>query len=254
MADLKGLCAVVTGGGSGIGRQASIKLAESGARLAVVDINEEAALQTCALIREQGGVGVAFAASTADSAQVQNAFKKIEKEFGKIDILVNNAGISGNQPALELSDADWRQTMSVNLDGVFYCAREAGRRMRPHGGGTIVNIGSMYSVAAAPNRISYCASKAAVEMMTRVLAIEWADYNIRVNAVGPGYVDTALVRELAQNDRLDLEALVQRIPQKRLATLDDIAETILFLCETRSAHMTGQILVVDGGWTAYGYL
>lgn len=254
MEDLKGQCAVVTGGGSGIGRQTSIKLAEAGARLAVVDINAQAARETCALLREQGAMATDFAASTADSGQVHEAFEKIEKEFGKIDILVNNAGVSGNQPALDLSDADWRQTMSVNLDGVFYCAREAGRRMRPHGGGKIVNIGSMYSVAAAPNRISYCASKAAVEMMTRVLAIEWAEYNIRVNAVGPGYVDTALVRELAQDNRLNLEALVQRIPQKRLATLDDIAETILFLCEARSAHMTGQILVVDGGWTAYGYV
>lgn len=254
MADLKGQCAVVTGGGSGIGRQTSLKLAEAGARLAVIDINAEAATETCALIREQGGVAAAFIASTADSQQVHGAFEKIEQTFGRIDILVNNAGVSGNQPALELSDADWRRTMSVNLDGVFYCAREAGSRMKPHGGGTIVNIGSMYSVAAAPNRISYCASKAAVEMMTRVLAIEWADYNIRVNAVGPGYVDTALVRELAQTNRLDLDALIQRIPQKRLAKLEDIAETILFLCEARSAHMTGQILVVDGGWTAYGYV
>jgi NAD(P)-dependent dehydrogenase (short-subunit alcohol dehydrogenase family) len=144
--------------------------------------------------------------------------------------------------------------MGVNLDGVFFCASDAGRRMRDAGGGCIVNVSSIYGVVAAPNRLSYCASKAAVSMMTRALAIEWAAYGIRVNAVAPGYVRTNLVETLAAEGRIDLAALERRTPQGRLATAEEIADAILYLCEPRASHVTGQVLAVDGGWTAYGYV
>src|SRR5690606_37653887 len=129
-------------------------------------------------------------------------------------------------------------------------AREAGRRMAAQGGGTIVNIGSIYSVVAAPRRLHYCATKAAVEMMTRSLAIEWAELGIRVNGVAPGYVQTALLEELARGGRVDIEAIRRRTPQKRLAEVEEVADAVAYLCEPRSAHITGQMLAVDGGWTA----
>jgi NAD(P)-dependent dehydrogenase (short-subunit alcohol dehydrogenase family) len=120
--------------------------------------------------------------------------------------------------------------------------------------GSIVNLGSIYSIVAAPNRLSYCATKAAVAMMTRCLAIEWAEHGVRVNAIAPGYVRTALIEALVLEKRIDIQALEQRTPQKRLARPEEIADAVLYLCEPRSAHITGQVLAVDGGWSAYGYL
>ncbi|REE07103.1 NAD(P)-dependent dehydrogenase (short-subunit alcohol dehydrogenase family) [Paraburkholderia sp. BL27I4N3] len=246
--------AAVTGGGSGIGRATCIALANAGAKVAVMDMNEEGAKETCALLADSGGDGVSLKGSVAESADVTRMFAELDTHWGGVDILVNNAGVSGNRPTLELTDEEWRRTMAINVDGVFYCAREAARRMKAQGKGAIVNIGSIYSIVAAPNRISYCASKAAVGMMTKALAVEWAEFGIRVNGVAPGYVDTPLIRELAADGRLDYEALVKRTPQRRLALPEEIGDAVVFLCEPRAAHIAGQMLAVDGGWTAYGYI
>lgn len=248
-APLAGRVALVTGAGAGIGRATALALARAGAEVAVWDLDGATAE---AVAGEVGGI--AIAGSVADSEQVPRGFARIDAWRNRLDILVNNAGISGNRPTLELEVADWRRTMSVNVDGVFFCAREAGRRMREAGGGAIVNVSSIYGIVAAPNRLSYCASKAAVAMMTRALAIEWAAYGIRVNAVAPGYVRTHLVEAIAAEGRIDLAALERRTPQGRLGTTEEIADAILYLCEPRAAHVTGQVLAVDGGWTAYGYV
>ena len=180
-------------------------------------------------------------------------FARMDELIGPASILVNNAGVGGNKPTLELSNEDWKRNISINLDGVFYCCREAGSRMKDAGGGAIVNIGSIYALVAPPNRLHYCAPKAAVEMMTRALAVEWAQYGIRVNGVAPGYVRTQLLEQLVEQGRVDLAAIEKRTPLGRLGTVDEIADAVLYLCDPRSSYITGHMLPVDGGWTSYGY-
>ncbi|MBB2204972.1 SDR family NAD(P)-dependent oxidoreductase [Gluconacetobacter takamatsuzukensis] len=251
---LSGRKALVTGAGSGIGRECALALAGAGALVLVNDVSESAAHATCTAIAGAGGTAHAHVASVADPDAVHRLFEQFDAEGNAPDILVNNAGVSGNGPTLDLADANWMRVVGINLNGPFYCSRAAGLRMRAAGGGTIVNIGSIYSVVAAPQRLSYCTTKAAIGMMTKCLALEWAEFGIRVNCVAPGYVDSALTRELAATGRLDLAAVERRIPQHRLGQASEIADAVLYLCEPRSAHITGHILTVDGGWTANGYL
>jgi NAD(P)-dependent dehydrogenase (short-subunit alcohol dehydrogenase family) len=254
MSSLQGKTAIVTGGGSGIGRATCSSLAGAGAEVAVWDVSIENANATVEQIVTLGGKAFSVCGSVSESIQVVRCLDEIDARWKKIDILVNNAGVSGNRPTLDLSDDEWRRAISINLDGVFYCSREVGRRMKETGGGRIVNLGSIYSVVAAPNRLSYCASKAGVAMLTKSLAIEWACLGINVNCVAPGYVDTPLLNELWADGRINRPALEGRTPQKRLALPEEIADAIVYFCELRSAHITGQVLCVDGGWTAYGYL
>lgn len=251
---LKSKRAVITGAGGGIGRATALALHRCGAVIAVLDIDTAAAEQTVAAVRSEAGTAHAITASVADSGAVARGFAEVDRLLGGVDILINNAGVSGNKPALEIEDAEWRNVVGVNLDGTFYCSREAGRRMQRQRSGTIVNVGSIYALSAAPNRLSYCATKASVEMMTRVLAVEWAAHGIRVNGVAPGYVQSPFIEKLAAEGRVDLGALKRRTPQGRFATNEEIADAILYLCEPRTAHITGQMLPVDGGWTAYGYV
>ncbi|MFT8776322.1 MAG: SDR family NAD(P)-dependent oxidoreductase [Gluconacetobacter liquefaciens] len=254
MTTLSGRKALITGAGSGIGRETARVLAQAGALVLVNDVSETAAHATCTAIAQAGGRAQSYTSSVADPDAVRRLFEQFDAEGNAPDILVNNAGVSGNGPTLELDDANWDRVIGINLNGPFYCSREAGLRMRAAGGGAIVNIGSIYSTVAAPQRLSYCTTKAAIGMMTKCLALEWADFGIRVNCVAPGYVDSALTRELAATGRLDLAAVERRIPQHRLGQAEEIADAVLYLCEPRSAHITGHILSVDGGWTANGYL
>lgn len=246
--------AVITGGGAGIGRAISVALAQAGHHVCIIDLDEAAASETARLITAAGGGATTLIGSVQDYADVVAMFDRIQRETGRIDVLVNNAGVSGNKPTLELTEAEWNKTIGVNQTAVFFCSQQAARVMLSNGGGSIVNIGSVYSLVAAPNRLPYCASKAAVAMMTKSMAIEWAEHGIRVNCVAPGYVETALVHKLQDEGRLNLEAIRARTPQKRLATPDDIARAVLGFCDPLNAHITGQVLAVDGGWTAYGYI
>ena len=185
---------------------------------------------------------------------MEEVFSQCVQRFGRIDILLNNAGVSVNKPSLELTVDEWRRGIDINLNGSFICAQAAARRMVEQSSGVIVNIASMYGVVAAPQRAAYCASKAGVVALTKTLAVEWAAYGIRVNAIGPGYTLTALVEELGKDGRLDLDALRRRTPLGRLGTPEEIAQLALFLASDRAAFVTGHTLVADGGWTANGYL
>ncbi len=246
--------ALVTGGGKGLGRAISEALAAAGARIAIIDVDPDAAEETATAIEKAGGEAFVLAGSVSDPDSLAGAFAAIDERWDGLDILVNNAGINMNQPTLDLSIEDWRRTVSINLDGTFFCAREAALRMRRQASGTIVNLSSIYGIVAAPNRTAYCATKAGVSMMTQCLAIEWAELGIRVNAVAPGYVLTPAIETLSGQGKVDLAAVRKRTPQKRLAEPEEIADAVLYLCEDRSRHITGQTLAVDGGWTAYGYL
>jgi NAD(P)-dependent dehydrogenase (short-subunit alcohol dehydrogenase family) len=251
---LAGQSALVTGGGAGLGWAIADALAAAGAAVMVMDIDAAQANRAAERLRRHGVDACAMQGSVAVSADVERVFAAFDEEFGRLDILVNNAGISTNAPTLELSDEAWDNAIAVNLRGPFLCARAAGKRMVAQGGGVILNTASIYGVVAAPNRLAYCASKSALCMMTKALALEWGPAGVRVNAVAPGYVRTALVERLVAEGKLDLEKLAARTPLGRLAEPEEIADAAVMLCTPGARFITGQIVGVDGGWTANGYL
>lgn len=241
---------LITGGAAGIGYATAKAFSRQGCRIAVFDIDEtglERALKSL-----PGAIGKH--GSVTDPDAVNAAFENMDEAFGGVDIVVNNAGISMNKPTLELSLQDWQKTLDINLTGVFLCCQAAARRMVPQGSGVILNISSIYGIVAAPNRLAYCATKSAVAMMTKGLAIEWAEHGIRVNALAPGYVKTALVEQLVESHRIDDRALAKRTPLGRLATVEEIADLAVFLASDKARYITGQVVGIDGGWTAYGYI
>jgi NAD(P)-dependent dehydrogenase (short-subunit alcohol dehydrogenase family) len=254
--DLAGKVIFITGAGSGIGRSMANAFAANRARLALLDI-DGAALQRAKAELESAYPGLEienYVASITDDVAVESAVAQADARFGGIDVLLNNAGISMNQPTLELSAANWRRAIDINLNGVFYCGQSVARRMVAQGAGVILNTASMYGVVAAPERAAYCASKAAVVMLTKVMANEWAPAGLRVNALAPGYIQTALVDELVQAGRMNLDALTRRTPARRLGQPYEIATLALFLASDAASFINGQAIVADGGWSAYSYL
>lgn len=241
---------LITGGAAGIGYAIAEAFAKQGCRIALFDV-DEAGLER-ALNSLRGAVGKH--GSVTDSDAVNAAFTLTDEAFGGVDIVVNNAGISMNKPTLELSLQEWQKALDINLTGVFLCCQAAARRMVPQRSGVILNISSIYGVVAAPNRLAYCATKSAVAMMAKELAIEWAEHGIRVNALAPGYARTALVEQLVEAQRIDDRALAKRTPLGRLATAEEIADLAVFLASDKARYITGQVVGIDGGWTAYGYI
>lgn len=254
--DLKNQIVFITGAASGIGLAMAHAFASNQCRLALLDI-DPVALETAVQSLQQANPGlqvVALNAAVNDEQAVDAAFDQVLKSWGRIDVLLNNAGISMNCPTLELPSDQWRKAMDINVNGVFYCAQRAGRIMVDQGSGVILNMSSMYGTVAAPERAAYCTSKAAVAMLTKVLAIEWGAQGVRVNAIAPGYVRTALVDDLVSKGRMDLDALVHRTPSRRLGTTDDIAALALFMASAGASFMNGHVAVSDGGWSAYSYI
>ena len=246
--------AMVTGAGAGIGLATARALGAEGCRVFVVDVDPEGIAGALAALRSEAVECDGAVASVADPEAVGTAFAAMDSRFGGVDILVNNAGITGNCPAEALDLATWNRVVAVNQTGTLLCAQAAAARMRESGAGCIVNLSSIYGLVAAPNRVAYSATKAAVVMMTKALAVEWASLGIRVNCIAPGYVETPGTAELVQRGTIDLDALRRRTPQHRLAQPEDVANAIVTMCDERLAHVTGQVLAVDGGWSAYGYL
>ncbi|PTM43353.1 SDR family NAD(P)-dependent oxidoreductase [Bosea sp. 124] len=247
--DLAGKVALITGGGSGLGLAMTRRFAARGAKVVVLD-RDAATADALAGIAEASFV----ACDVCDPEAVNAAFDRAEAGTGPLDIVVANAGISQNSPTLDLSFADWRKVMGVNLDGVFLTAQAAGRRMVPRGRGVILLMASMYGVVAAPERIGYCVSKSGVAMMAKALALEWARHGLRVNALAPGYVRTPFVEDLIARGRLDSEALMKRMPIGRFIDTAEVADLAAFLASDEASAITGQVAGVDGGWSANGYL
>jgi NAD(P)-dependent dehydrogenase (short-subunit alcohol dehydrogenase family) len=247
--------AVITGGARGIGRAIAEQLIADGYAVMIADIRGEAAEQTAAELAVAGAVAVACHADITDPEACRAMVSQTVERLGRVDVLVNNAGISKPQPSLEVPPEDWRRMIDVQLNGVFFCAQAAGRQMVAQGwGGNIVNITSVNAEAAFPQRASYVAAKAAVAMLTQVLAIEWAEHSIRVNAVGPAHTETEMTAQHIRSGRIQLEALKKRIPLGRLASVVDVANAVSFLVSNKASFITGQSLYVDGGYLAYGYL
>ena len=190
-----------------------------------------------------------------NAAEVQSTFEKIKSELGAVNILINNAGVSKPMPLLKMTEENWDLHMDVNAKSVFLCSQAAIRQMKEADtGGSVVNIGSIVGENAIPETLSYCASKATINHMTRVMAVECAKYKVRVNCVSPGYVRTELIDELVKDGRMSLEAIEKRTPQRRMGDIEDISRAVLYVASDDAGFMTGSVLTIDGGWTAYGYL
>jgi NAD(P)-dependent dehydrogenase (short-subunit alcohol dehydrogenase family) len=246
--------AIVTGAGRGIGEAIASRLCAEGARVVISDIDVPAAQNVSARLNSEGHQTLALKANVGNKAEVEAMVKATVDKFGKVDILVNNAGMSVVGASVDLEESRWRTGMDVMLNGVFFCSQAAGREMIKQKSGKIINIASVNGIVAFPERACYCAAKAGVMGLTKVLGSEWARYNINVNAVAPGYVETDLVKDLVSKGTLDMSELAGRTPMGRLAKSTEIADSVVFLASEESRYIQGQTIVVDGGWTAFGYL
>ena len=244
-----------TGAGRGIGHAMSVAFAGQGARLMLLDIDPIALGEARDALRAQfPQVQVdTCVASITDDVAVERAVAQTVERFGRVDILLNNAGISMNKPSLDVTAEEWRRAIDIDLSGVFYCSQAAARRMVHQGGGVILSTASMFGLVSAARRAAYCASKAAVVSLCKTLAVEWAEHNIRVNAICPGYIRTALVDDLIARGALDEGVIERRTPLGRLGTPQEVAQAALFLASDAAAYITGHAMVADGGFTANGF-
>ena len=243
---LKNKVAIVTGAGRGIGRATAVRLAEEGAAVVVAEIDEAGAHETADLITAGGRQAVAIATDVAEQAQIEQLISGAVDTFGRLDILVNNAAILGRTLLLDITVEEWDRYMAVNVRGAFLCSQAAIRWWVDNDvKGAIVNLGSVESTIAFPEQVHYATSKGAVLMMTKALALDVAPYGIRVNAVGPGTVDSRGFFASEPEKRTKYEAMH---PLGRLGQPIDIANAILFLASEEADWVTGEILYVDGGY------
>jgi NAD(P)-dependent dehydrogenase (short-subunit alcohol dehydrogenase family) len=246
--------AIVTGASKGIGKAIATRFAREGASLVVASRSRDALEKVAHEIKSAGGEALVVTVDVRNADSTDELVKKTVSHYGRLDLLVNNAGITMGGASEELSPEDWRTAMETDLFGVFFACQAAARVMIPQGGGNIINISSVNGILAAPRRAAYCSSKAGVNALTKVLAIEWADRNIRVNAIAPGYVRTELVQDVIDKGAISMEAILRRTPQHRIGEVEDIAGLAVYMASDESSYMTGSIVTIDGGWTAYGYL
>lgn len=246
---LDGKVAVVTGASKGIGYGLAQALAEAGAKVAVMSRQVQDLDELVATIKQAGGQALAVALDVTNVASIPAAFAAVKDHFGSVDILVNNAGLGDNHPAEDVTEADWDRMMEVNLKGAFFVAQAAGRMMLEQGAGRIVNISSQASSVAIRDHAVYCATKGGMDQFTRVMAIEWGGRGVTVNAVAPTFIYTPGTAE-----RLDqpafLQSVLDRLPIGRVGTIAEVAGAVIFLASPAGSLVNGEILKVDGGWTA----
>ncbi len=251
---MQGRVAVVTGGGRGIGLEIGRALAGAGAHVVLADLDEAAAVAAAATLGDTvtGGTAEGCALDVTSPGAVEDCAAALRSRHGRIDVLVNSAGIARITAALDTPDAEWREVIDVNLNGTFWCARAFGRAMVEQRGGAIVNLGSMSgTIVNRPQSASaYVASKGAVHMLTRALACEWAESNVRVNALAPGYIATDMTLGMRSRPEL-FDAWMRDTPMRRCGEPREVAAVALFLASDAASYMTGAIVEVDGGYTAW---
>ena len=246
--NLSGKSAIVTGAASGIGREIALTLAADGASVTVADRNLEGAEAVARQIAEADGPARAAQVDVTDGGQVDAMVESAAAAFGSVDILVNVAGFGFNSPIVDMREEDWDLVLGVNLKGQFLCCRAAGRRMIEQGnGGRIVNIASTAANNARYAGGAYCAAKAGVVQLTKVLALELGEYGITVNAVGPGFTETPATVESSEEYRSNF---LNQVPAARFGQPADIANAVLFLASPLAEYVNGQVIYVDGGYSA----
>ena len=243
----EGAVAVVTGASGGIGRACALSLAEQGVTVIVhYNGNKEAATETLNLILENKGRGAVIKADVSDHEEVIGMFKKIRNAFGRVDVLVNNAGINRDGYMLMMNDDAFRDVIETNLFGSFYCTQEALRLMAGAKKGSIINISSTSGTVGSECQANYSASKGALISMTKTLAREYANKNIRVNAVAPGFIETNMLKS---NYDLYVEKYMKSIPLGRFGEPEEVADVVTFLASDLASYITGKVITVDGGMT-----
>lgn len=241
---LKDKVAVVTGASRGIGRSISLALAAEGARIVAVDLGLDEIEKVADEIRALGTEALAVQGNVTVTADAERMIEAAMEKFGRVDILVNNAGITKDGLLLRMKDEDWDAVLTVNLKGAFICSRAAAKVMAKQRSGRIINIASIVGQMGNAGQANYCASKAGLIGLTKSNARELAKRNVTVNAVAPGFIQTAMTEALSEKVRQDLAA---QIPMERLGTAEDIANAVVFLASERSGYITGQVIGVNGG-------
>jgi 3-oxoacyl-[acyl-carrier protein] reductase len=241
---LKDKVALITGGARGIGRSISLAFAKEGADIAIWDVNPEEAEKTRKDIEDMGRRAVAAQVDVTDYAKVDEALNLILDKLGKVDILVNNAGITKDNLLLRMSQAEWDAVINVNLKGTFNCIRAVSRPMIKQRSGRIISIASIIGIIGNPGQANYSASKAGIIALTKTAAKELSSRNINVNAVAPGFIQTAMTDKLPEELK---QKMLATIPLSKFGTAEDVAAVCLFLSSNDSSYVTGQTIVVDGG-------
>ncbi len=241
---LTGKIAVVTGAAQGIGQAIAATLAQEGADVVVADLQADRCEETVSRVKQLGRRALAISVNVGDWDQVKSLVDQVQKEWERIDIFVNNAGITRDGLLLRMKDEDWQSVLQVNLTGTFYCIKAVLPIMSRQRSGRIVNIASIVGAIGNIGQANYAASKAAVIGLTKTVAREYASRNITVNAVAPGFIDTAMTRDLSAETK---EALLSQIPLKRLGQASDIADAVSFLSSEKAGYITGHVLHVNGG-------
>ena len=251
MHDSTGRVAAITGGASGIGFAFAERWVAQGGRVVILDLNAEA---IAAAVERLGGAGSArgIVTDVSSAESVDAAFASIAAEEGRLDVGLNCAGISNPGPTAEMPDADWLRLMDIHVNGTMRACRAAYPLMKAAGRGSIINVSSVASFMGMPKRASYCTAKAAIDGLTRSLAVEWVGDGIRVNTVAPGYVRTAFTAALIEQGKLNVSPIEARTPMARFAEPEEIAGAVAFLASDDASYVTGSTLVVDGGMTVDG--
>jgi len=250
--DIEGKIVIVTGARRGMGKSHALALAKAGAKVAVADISLEECQKVVDEIRKEKGEALAVKCDVTKKGEIDDMIKTVVDKWGRIDILVNNAGICQFKPFLDLTEEEWDRTLDINLKGYFLCAQAAAKEMAKQKSGTIVNIASVamgQQGVGISNIVHYCASKGGIVGMTEALAVELASYNIRVNAISPGIIETPMIDQVKSDPKI-MEAMLAKVPLRRAGKSEEVSNLVLFLASDASSYMTGSTVVIDGGWLA----
>ncbi|MGF1471796.1 MAG: SDR family NAD(P)-dependent oxidoreductase [Rubrobacteraceae bacterium] len=250
MGRLSGRTAVVTGAARGIGAAEAIRLAEDGANVAVLDLSAESCKETVEAIEQLGSEAIAVGCDVSDSQQVTEAFEEVANHFGTVDILVNNAGVLRDNLSFKMSEEDWDTVLDVHLKGSFLCSKAAQKYMVDQEYGKIVMTSSIVALGNK-GQVNYSSAKAGLQAMARTMALELGRFNINVNAVAPGWIETEMTKEAAERVGLSMEEMKERfasnIPLRRFGKVEDIANVVAFLVSDESSYISGETIYVSGG-------
>lgn len=248
--DLTGKKAVVTGAGRGLGRDIAVGLARQGADVMLWSRTRAELEETAGMVRAEGRQAWVEAFDITDIAHTALMAQKAADSMGRVDILVNNAGVNKPQPTAEVDESTWDMLMNINLKGAFFCAQAFGKIMIAQGGGKIINVSSQSGKVALRNRAVYCASKGAIDQLTRVMAYEWAQYGLTVNAVAPTFVHTSMTENMLKDKEFS-DYIFSKLRVPRLADASEVTAGVLYLASPGADIVTGHILYIDGGWTIH---